>query len=329
MRSGRGSRVARRGTATGRLRTAGRSPARTGARRTRGEPRLAVDEVRDAAPAGPASARSPVPATACRRRRRSRCASRPSATSASTSPSTDLPSSFVTSARLLPSASASRSSSSSRPRYDAAVSSPPKVAREPKWPNPGPSPWRSPGPSSSEHERHVCGVDPLLQLLALLLGEPAGLDRLVDPVLERVLQRVAQRARLDAELLRGVVDHRLAPALRRQRVGRCNCAPGTCHRERRCSPGDDRLVPLLHRVLLGLRQGATSAPSRMRTVRWTRFAIPSSWVTTTTVRRPSPDSVDQRGRRQSWPVLERSHDADVPSDRAISPDVWRDGTSPT
>ena len=59
-------------------------------------------------------------------------------------------------------------------------------------------------------EREVVGLDPLLQLVALGLGDPAGRDRSVDLVLERLLERAAELLRLHAELLRGIVDNRLA-----------------------------------------------------------------------------------------------------------------------
>src|SRR5262249_17887438 len=64
-------------------------------------------------------------------------------------------------------------------------------------------------------EREVVRLDPLLQRLALLLRQPAGRDGGIDAVLERLLDRGAQLAGLDAEVLCGVVDDRLALLARR------------------------------------------------------------------------------------------------------------------
>ena len=64
--------------------------------------------------------------------------------------------------------------------------------------------------ATAEEERHVAGVDPLLDPVALRLRQPACLDGRVDAVLQGLLQRGGQRARLDAELLRSVVQDGLA-----------------------------------------------------------------------------------------------------------------------
>ena len=74
--------------------------------------------------------------------------------------------------------------------------------------------------AGAEQQRMVVGVDSLLELRPLLLGQAPSLDRLVDPVLQRLLQRVRECLGLDAELLGGVVDDRLALFARRQKARR-------------------------------------------------------------------------------------------------------------
>ena len=56
----------------------------------------------------------------------------------------------------------------------------------------------------------VARLDPLLHGVALRLRDAPCRDRCVDAVGERRLQRVAELRRRDPELLRGVVDDRLA-----------------------------------------------------------------------------------------------------------------------
>src|SRR5512132_3379819 len=86
-------------------------------------------------------------------------------------------------------------------------------------------------------EREVVGLDPLLQLVALLLRQPAGGYRGVDPVLERLLERGAELARLDTQALGGIVDDRLA--LLARRVGRelCRGDSGACAADRQRGRG--------------------------------------------------------------------------------------------
>jgi hypothetical protein len=89
---------------------------------------------------------------------------------------------------------------------------------------------------AGKDQRHLAGLDALLQLGFLLLRQPAALDLLVDAVLQRVLQRVRKLARLDAELIRGVVNYRLALLTDVERALRGHCAGGAdCHRERDCA----------------------------------------------------------------------------------------------
>ena len=98
-------------------------------------------------------------------------------------------------------------------------------------------------PESSEDERCVSRVDALLERVGLLLRETAVLDSLIDAVLERLLERVRELARLDAELLRGVVDNRLALLLRGPRLGcgdsRSSSGDGECD-DRTCGDLDLR-----------------------------------------------------------------------------------------
>jgi len=63
---------------------------------------------------------------------------------------------------------------------------------------------------AAEEERRVSGLDPVLELRALFVGEPAGLDSLSDAVLQPFFERLLERARLDAKLGRSVFDDRLA-----------------------------------------------------------------------------------------------------------------------
>src|SRR5436853_556766 len=69
-------------------------------------------------------------------------------------------------------------------------------------------------------ERHVARFDPLLDLIGLRLRQPAGRRGCVDAVFERLLQRRTQVVRLNAELLRRVVDDRLVLLLRRREMRR-------------------------------------------------------------------------------------------------------------
>ena len=75
-------------------------------------------------------------------------------------------------------------------------------------------------------EWHVAGLDPRLELVALRLRDLARRDGCVYPVLERLLEGVAQGSGRNAELLRGIVDDRLALLLRRaELVGSDRAAP--------------------------------------------------------------------------------------------------------
>src|SRR6184192_75547 len=94
-------------------------------------------------------------------------------------------------------------------------------------------------------------LDPLLELVALGLREAAGRDGLVDAILERLLQRGAERARLDAELFRRVVDHRLALLLRRAELGGGECRPAAGDGETGDGADDHYgLDPAAHQLLL-------------------------------------------------------------------------------
>ena len=102
-------------------------------------------------------------------------------------------------------------------------------------------------------QRHVAGLDPLLELVALGLRQPARRDGLVDTILERLLQRGAERARLDAQLLGSVVQHCLVLLLRRaelrRRVGAAPAGYGET-----CDGSRDHLgpEPAAHRMFLSL-----------------------------------------------------------------------------
>ena len=87
-------------------------------------------------------------------------------------------------------------------------------------------------------EREVVGLDPLLERVALGLGDPAGRDGSVDLVLERLLEGAAELIRLHAELLRGVADDRLALlAWRGTKLRGGDCPTGPADRE--CGDGAD------------------------------------------------------------------------------------------
>src|SRR5439155_1071709 len=75
-------------------------------------------------------------------------------------------------------------------------------------------------------------------LLFLRCRQPSGGDGRVNAVLARLLQRGGEGARLDAELLRGVVDDGLAVAGRPE-LRRSNRAAGASGGERRGDSGDD------------------------------------------------------------------------------------------
>ena len=88
-------------------------------------------------------------------------------------------------------------------------------------------------------EREVVGLDPLLELVALLLRQPAGGDGRVDPVLVRLLQRRAELARLDAQGLGGVV--RRSPCSPRSESSSTASSPRLRLRRRR-PPARPRLL---------------------------------------------------------------------------------------
>src|SRR6478609_7429544 len=64
--------------------------------------------------------------------------------------------------------------------------------------------------AAAEEQWRVSRRDPRLERLALSLREAAVRDSRVDAILERLRQCRAKLRRLDAELLRSVVDDRLA-----------------------------------------------------------------------------------------------------------------------
>ena len=116
-------------------------------------------------------------------------------------------------------------------------------------------------------QRQVARRNPLLQLFALRLREPAGRDGRVDPVLERLLDRGLDLRRVETELLRHVGDDRVALLRRRELVGGDRGAAaehgGQCHR----AAYDLELEVLLHQtaplasaLTLPVDQGVLSAP---------------------------------------------------------------------
>ena len=74
--------------------------------------------------------------------------------------------------------------------------------------------------AQTEERGKVARVEPLLELGTLLLREPAGSHRVVDPVLEGPPERIGQRLWLHPELGRRVVDDGLALVAGRQDVRR-------------------------------------------------------------------------------------------------------------
>ncbi len=102
-----------------------------------------------------------------------------------------------------------------------------------------------PGSRAEAEERHVAGLDALLQLLSLFLREPTVRDRRVDAILQRLLERIAQLLGLDSELAGRVVDDSLPLLPRGERLGGGNGAADDEHRERR-GDCDRHPVPTCH-----------------------------------------------------------------------------------
>ena len=90
---------------------------------------------------------------------------------------------------------------------------------------------RSPGTALRERreEGHLAGVDPVLQLRPLLLGQAALVHRSVDARLQCLEQCIFELARLDAETVGRVVEDGATLVVRRERArggDRSGCAEG-------------------------------------------------------------------------------------------------------
>jgi hypothetical protein len=118
-------------------------------------------------------------------------------------------------------------------------------------------------PPAGAEQREVAGLDPLLQLGALLLRQPARGHRGVHPVGQRLLERVRELRRLHAELLGRVVDHRLALLRGRPGLGRGDRGPAARDREPGDRSGDDLALQLVHRwhLSFGVPDGRIRPPA--------------------------------------------------------------------
>src|SRR4029079_17966612 len=146
--------------------------------------------------------------------------------------------------------------------------------------------------AGSDEEREVARLDPLLHRRALLLGQAARLDRLVDAVLEGLLERGIQLRRVDAELLRRVVDDRLALVVRRQPVGGEGAAGA--HHGQGGGGACCELRALLHPAPFGrwLNQALRRVPSVTVTV----WVFPARVIVSSTL---SPGCFESTSRRSS------------------------------
>src|SRR5581483_1975377 len=98
------------------------------------------------------------------------------------------------------------------------------------------------------HERRLPCVDPGLERVTLLLGEPARRDGGIDLVVERMLECCGQRARRDMQLASCIVDDRLALRFRRFEF---RCSYGTSRGDD-CRHGDNPCDPITTTHLLPL-----------------------------------------------------------------------------
>lgn len=90
-------------------------------------------------------------------------------------------------------------------------------------------------PPEAAQKRHCSGLDPLLELRALLFGELAGVNCLLNAILQRLLERVFEGARLDSQHSGSVVDDCLAILVRSEHTGSGNRGGGAeSDREHEC-----------------------------------------------------------------------------------------------